>query len=411
VPDSVVQSGAQTGTANPLAAIFSGQVAPSTVLNPADAAGPARAGLQFAAAKVASAITGTGVRAGTGTRSSTAAAVVSTGPGSNGVSTIRSSIGSSMESPIGSQTPFSVFFSSPGPGTESAASALPKLILPQNSAALRDGHGSGAGASSASPQSSGLPGGISQNGASQNIPSPNPNPSSLKDSLNGTASESLQTAQSSRRDADENAASAQLAVAQTGAAQGSAPAPPGSAAAMALPLSGSAAPVNETLPKPEPSPAPAAQAGAMPAAAETLPAAVPGSVQVAQMMNRIGQSEMRIGMNTSAFGNVEVRTVVHANDVGLVIGSEKGDLRTLLANDMPAITNTLQQQNLRLNSVNFMQGFAFSNNASGGGDSRQQSFVPMRGATSAGQSETTVEGSLEVSAAGEFAGSGLSILA
>ena len=96
------------------------------------------------------------------------------------------------------------------------------------------------------------------------------------------------------------------------------------------------------------------------------------------MVTRVGQSEMRIGMNTSAFGSVEVRTVVHASEVGLVIGSEKGDLRTLLANDLPAITNTLQQQNLRLNSVNFMQGFAFSNNSSGGGSAQSQSFVPMQ---------------------------------
>jgi flagellar hook-length control protein FliK len=104
---------------------------------------------------------------------------------------------------------------------------------------------------------------------------------------------------------------------------------------------------------------------------------------MAQLVNRAEQSEMRIGMNTSAFGSVDVRTTVHANDVSLVIGSEKGDLRTLLANDLPAIANTLQQQSLRLNSVNFMQGFAFSNNFSGGGNSQQQTFVPQRPAVHA----------------------------
>jgi flagellar hook-length control protein FliK len=135
-------------------------------------------------------------------------------------------------------------------------------------------------------------------------------------------------------------------------------------------------------------------------------------VQVAQLVNRMGQSEMRIGMNTSAFGTVEVRTVVHANDVGLVIGSEKGDLRTLLSNDMPAITSTLQQQNLRLNSVNFMQGFAFSNNASGGGDSQQRSFVPMRTAENSRLSEATASDAMEPVTVGAFSGAGsLSILA
>ena len=396
VPDTAMQSGvaAQTETENPLAAIFSGQAAPSNLLNPAVPAGSVRAALQSTAAKVGSVVAG--VRAGAGARTSILGAALSPASGASGAA--------SVADPAGNQTPFSVFFSGPGPDTESAASALPKLILPPNSAAIRDSHGSGANASSVSAQSSGLPNGIPQSGASANAA-----PLPMKGSLNPTANESLQTAPGSRRDADGNAASAQLAVAQTGAAPAAAPPPP-SSAAVTLPLA-PAATVSDSLPKPEPPSAPAAPAAAVPVPAETLPAAVPGPVQVAQMINRIGQSEMRIGMNTSAFGSVEVRTVVHANDVGLVIGSEKGDLRTLLSSDMPAITNTLQQQNLRLNSVNFMQGFAFSNNASGGGDSRQQSFVPMRTPSGGGLAEATVDDSLEVSAAGEFAGGGLSILA
>ena len=396
VPDTAMQSGvaAQTETENPLAAIFSGQAAPSNLLNPAVPAGSVRAALQFTAAKVGTAVAG--VRAGAGARTSILGAALSPASGASGAA--------SVADPAGNQTPFSVFFSGPGPDTESAASALPKLILPPNGAAIRDSHGSGANASSVSAQSSGLPNGIPQSGASANAA-----PLPMKGSLNPTANESLQTAPGSRRDADGNAASAQLAVAQTGAAPATAPPPP-SSAAVTLPLA-PAATVSDSLPKPEPPSAPAAPAAAVPVPAETLPAAVPGPVQVAQMINRIGQSEMRIGMNTSAFGSVEVRTVVHANDVGLVIGSEKGDLRTLLSSDMPAITNTLQQQNLRLNSVNFMQGFAFSNNASGGGDSRQQSFVPMRTPSGGGLAEATVDDSLEVSAAGEFAGGGLSILA
>ncbi len=115
----------------------------------------------------------------------------------------------------------------------------------------------------------------------------------------------------------------------------------------------------------------------MRAAGEPPTAAAVGPVQMAHITNQAAQSEMRIGLTTSAFGNVEVRTVVHASDVGLAIGSEKGDLRSLLANDMPGIANTLQQQNLRLSSVNFQQGFSFSGNLSGGGESQQRSFAPL----------------------------------
>lgn len=81
-------------------------------------------------------------------------------------------------------------------------------------------------------------------------------------------------------------------------------------------------------------------------------------------------------MTTSAFGNVEVRTVVHANDVGVLIGSEKGDLRGLLANDLPGIANTLQQQNLRLHQVSFQQGSTLSYNQQSGGNSQARPFAP-----------------------------------
>jgi flagellar hook-length control protein FliK len=97
---------------------------------------------------------------------------------------------------------------------------------------------------------------------------------------------------------------------------------------------------------------------------------------MAQIVNKAAQSEMRIGLNTSAFGNVEVRTVIHANDVGVLIGSEKGDLRSLLSNELPAIAHTLQQKELRLNEVNFhQQGFAFSNQMSSGSDAQPRSFA------------------------------------
>ena len=69
---------------------------------------------------------------------------------------------------------------------------------------------------------------------------------------------------------------------------------------------------------------------------------------MAQIVSKAAQSEMRIEFNTAAFGSVEVRTIVHANDVGVLIGSERGDLRSLLANELPGIAHNLQQQDLRL---------------------------------------------------------------
>jgi hypothetical protein len=126
-----------------------------------------------------------------------------------------------------------------------------------------------------------------------------------------------------------------------------------------------------------------ASASSSPAAASELPSSAASAtasapavnpVQLSQMLNKAAQSEMRIGMTTSAFGGVEVRAVVHANEVGVQIGSEKGDLRSLLANELPGIADRLQQQNLRLAQVNFHQGFASSNHLGSGGGSQPQSF-------------------------------------
>jgi len=146
--------------------------------------------------------------------------------------------------------------------------------------------------------------------------------------------------------------------------------------------------------------------------ADALPAPVsPGPVQMAQMVNRAAQAEMRIGMNTSEFGSVEVRTVVHANDVGLQIGSERGDLRSLLSSEIPGIANTLQQQNLRLTQVNFhQQGFNFTGNSPGGGNPPPRSFATRANAAMQSVAETSPE-SPQMEAPRTSGTSSLSVLA
>jgi hypothetical protein len=94
------------------------------------------------------------------------------------------------------------------------------------------------------------------------------------------------------------------------------------------------------------------------------------------MMNKAAQSEMRIGLSTSVFGDVEVRTVVRAGDVGVLIGSEKGDLQALMTNDLPSISGHLQQQNLHLTQVTFQShGFDTAGGWSSGGNSQQHAFA------------------------------------
>lgn len=156
---------------------------------------------------------------------------------------------------------------------------------------------------------------------------------------------------------------------------------------------------------------PAAPDSQNPTSPGETPAAAVGPVQMAQMVSRAAQSEMHIGLTTSAFGNVEVHTQIRANDVGLVIGSERGDLRSLMANELPGLTNRLQEQSLRLSPVNFHESSAFSGGSQSGGDSQRRFFTPLAQASpSVAESETSpVSGTTTESPRSRHAG--LSVLA
>jgi hypothetical protein len=382
---------AQAAAGNSLSGILSGAAA-LPIPNSAAQLTPAKQALRVAAPRATATVTSPSLR--------------SAGASSSAPASILTSTTAAAESGNGaaaSQTPFSIFFSSPGPGTESAASTLPKMILPATSSALRDSHIGAADASSVSAPNGGVHGGVSTSNAAQNAAAPNSG-----DATTGQSG-SLSTAQPLH--ADPTAAPA--AVAAAPAVAPPSPAVPGSAGAT-LPLVQPAATAADALPKPGTAAGTAGNpATPFPVAAEPAPAMATGPVQMAQMVNRVGQAEMRIGVNTSAFGSVEVRTVIHASDVGLTIGSEKGDLRGLLGNEMPALSNSLQQQNLRLSNVSFTQGFSSSGNGAGGGDSQPRSFVPAPVPSISMSSEVAGDDFADLPPLGVFSGGsgGLSILA
>jgi hypothetical protein len=241
----------------------------------------------------------------------------------------------------------------------------------------------------------------------------NSNPASVSPTQNGASSRDSQNPTTPKQNPSTNQ-NAVIVAAQTPDLQ------PGSAQPVTTVATG---PTLQVTASPAPAtfagksstvPAGSSESTPNPPAANDVPSPQTASpVQMAQIVSKAAQTEMRIGLNTSAFGSVEVRTTVHANDVGVLIGSEKGDLRSLLTNELPGIANTLQQQNLRLNQVNFQQGgFAFSGNLSSGSDSQPRYFSPARPFDSSPQGD---EAAMDDSAAAlEGVGSsstGLSILA
>jgi hypothetical protein len=83
---------------------------------------------------------------------------------------------------------------------------------------------------------------------------------------------------------------------------------------------------------------------------------------------------MHIGLHTQAFGSVEVHTVVRDSQVGLTVGSERGDLRALLATEVSGLQTAFRQQDLRFDSIRFLEtSTGTTAGFSGGADSQARS--------------------------------------
>jgi hypothetical protein len=116
----------------------------------------------------------------------------------------------------------------------------------------------------------------------------------------------------------------------------------------------------------------------------SLPASLPASstVEVARLVAGVGQSEMHIGLRTQAFGSVEVHTVVRDSQVGLTVGSERGDLRSLLAPEVSGLQTSFRQQDLRFDSIHFLETSAGTTAGfSGGADSHSRSSSQQHAST------------------------------
>jgi len=106
-------------------------------------------------------------------------------------------------------------------------------------------------------------------------------------------------------------------------------------------------------------------------AASGPPVQPASTVEVARLVTGVAQSEMHIGLRTQAFGNVEVHTVVRDSQVGVSVGSERGDLRSLFAPEVSGLQNTFRQQDLRFDSIRFLENSAGTTAGFSGGSNSQ----------------------------------------
>ena len=112
--------------------------------------------------------------------------------------------------------------------------------------------------------------------------------------------------------------------------------------------------------------------------------------QNARMLDRAGQAEMKLGVETAAFGSVRIHTVVRDSQVGLTISGERGNLSPLIAAEMPGVEARLREQDLRINTVRVYET-AIGSSTSGGsqGDTRERPtpVIPSRGLATASLSD------------------------
>jgi len=130
------------------------------------------------------------------------------------------------------------------------------------------------------------------------------------------------------------------------------------------------------------------------------PVTISGAVQTARMVAVTGQAEMHIGVRSADFGSIDVHAVVRDSLVGVTVGSEKGDLRAYLSPEVARLQSTLKQQELRFETLRFLEAGVGSNSGqSGGGDTQSRYFSHGRhfstGMALAVEPETTLDASVQ----------------
>jgi hypothetical protein len=125
-----------------------------------------------------------------------------------------------------------------------------------------------------------------------------------------------------------------------------------------------------------------------------MPGDATSPVQTARLVNGSLQSEMHIDLRTQAFGSVEVHTLVRDNQLGLAVCSERGNLHGFLNSEVPVLQTTFRQQELRLETIRFMDsGADVGSFLSGGGGQPSQRF---RQGNATGDESPSAEQGLEV---------------
>lgn len=101
--------------------------------------------------------------------------------------------------------------------------------------------------------------------------------------------------------------------------------------------------------------------------AETAASHLSSPFQVAKLVERAGQAELRVGLQAGEFGSVDIRTSMARSQFTAEISVERGELGRALTAELPALHNRLAEQRLPLANI-ILQDHS---DGSGSGDLRQ----------------------------------------
>jgi hypothetical protein len=116
--------------------------------------------------------------------------------------------------------------------------------------------------------------------------------------------------------------------------------------------------------------------------------AQPGVTSGAHPASDSGPLQMQVGIHTSAFGNVEIRTVIERSQVGISIHGER-DVARWFSSEVGGLETGLNNQHLNLTAVNFSNTRSSIQTATGFQQGQPGQHLPQGrnyGATSGGGS-------------------------
>ncbi len=125
-------------------------------------------------------------------------------------------------------------------------------------------------------------------------------------------------------------------------------------------------------------------------AAETAAARLSSPIQVAKLVERAGQTELRVAIQAGEFGNVDIRTSMARSQFTAEISVERGELGRALSAELPALHNRLAEQRVPMANIVLQD-----HSASGNGSSdlrqgtRQQQSAPTNQFFSADDRESS----------------------